>query len=59
MQVRVFDGVNFMEFCRLLTPFSSKASHSTKILSIFRLFDVDGDGPIAHSCAQSISIHLL
>lgn len=40
----MFDGVNFMEFCRLLMPFSSSATHQMKVQAIFHVYDVDGDG---------------
>lgn len=33
-----------MEFCRLLAPFSTKATHQMKVQAIFDVFDVDGDG---------------
>lgn len=42
--VRLFEGVNFKEFCRLLAPFSKNATKEMKIQSIFLVFDVDRDG---------------
>jgi len=40
----MFDGANFMEFCRLLAPFSVRATQDSKVEAIFSVFDVDGDG---------------
>eukprot|EP00210_Caulerpa_lentillifera_P001975 g1894.t1 len=45
--VRMFEGVNFLEFCRLLVPFSIRATHEMKVQAIFDVFDVDGDGAVS------------
>lgn len=45
--VRLFEGVNFIEFCRLLAPFSRKASLAAKLDALQSVFDVDGDGMLS------------
>lgn len=45
--VRLFEGVNFIEFCRLLAPYSRKASFDAKLDALHSVFDVDGDGKIS------------
>lgn len=42
--IRLFEGVNFKEFCRLLAPFSRKATSDMKVAAMYTVFDVDGDG---------------
>lgn len=42
--VRQFESVNFKDFCRLLSAFSSRASHQNKLGFMFQVYDVDGDG---------------
>lgn len=42
--IRLFEGMNFKEFCRLLAPFSRKATAEMKVDAMYTVFDVDGDG---------------
>jgi Ca2+-binding EF-hand superfamily protein len=42
--VRLFESVNFKEFVRLLSAFSSRASREVKLDAMFSVWDVDGDG---------------
>eukprot|EP00803_Ostreobium_quekettii_P008974 evm.model.scf_437EXC.11 EVM.evm.TU.scf_437EXC.11 scf_437EXC:66948-68756(-) len=44
--IRFYEGVNFMEFCRMLAPFSERATHEMKVAAILEVFDVDGDGEL-------------
>ncbi|GMH33815.1 hypothetical protein BSKO_01649 [Bryopsis sp. KO-2023] len=45
--VRMFEGVNFKDFCRLLAPFSRRASPEMKMGAIYSVFDMDGDGVVS------------
>ncbi len=43
-QIRIYESVNFKEFVKLLSAFSSRASRDTKLEYMFLVYDVDGDG---------------
>jgi hypothetical protein len=43
-QVRIYGNINFKEFVKLLSAFSSRASRETKLQYMFMVHDVDGDG---------------
>lgn len=45
--VRLFESVNFLEFVKLLAPFTSRVSADDKINFLFAVFDVDGDGLVS------------
>lgn len=42
--VRLFESVNFLEFVKLLAPFTARVSVDDKLQFLFTVFDVDGDG---------------
>ena len=44
IQVRIYESINFKEFVKLLSAFSSRASKDTKLAYMFLVYDVDGDG---------------
>jgi len=52
--VHAFDCVNFMEFVRLLSAFSPRATRQEKLEFMFRIYDVDGDGIVTASDMQLI-----
>jgi hypothetical protein len=39
-----FESVNFLEFVKLLAPFSGRVSADDKLNFLFTVYDVDGDG---------------
>jgi hypothetical protein len=39
-----FESVNFLEFVKLLAPFTGRVSEEDKLQFLFTVFDVDGDG---------------
>jgi hypothetical protein len=41
---RRFESVNFLEFVKLLAPFTARVSQEDKLNFLFTVFDVDGDG---------------
>jgi len=41
-----FESVNFLEFVKLLAPFTSRVSVDDKLNFLFTVFDVDGDGAL-------------
>ncbi|KAI8472237.1 MAG: hypothetical protein J3K34DRAFT_414624 [Monoraphidium minutum] len=45
--VRLFESVNFLEFVKLLAPFTPRASADDKLQLLFTVFDVDGDGLVS------------
>lgn len=45
----MFEAVNFKEFVRLLSAFSSRAERDGRIALIFNVYDVDGDGECMHA----------
>jgi serine/threonine-protein phosphatase 2B regulatory subunit len=45
--VRMYESVNFKEFAKMLSAFSSKASKDSKLHYMFVVYDVDGDGIIS------------
>lgn len=42
--MRIYEVVNFKEFAKLLSAFSSRATRDTKLEYMFMVHDVDGDG---------------
>jgi Ca2+-binding EF-hand superfamily protein len=44
--VRIFEAVNFKEFVRLLSAFSSRAERDDRITFLFTVYDIDGDGEL-------------
>ncbi len=57
-QVRVFESVNFKEFVKLLSAFSSRATTNTKLEYMFMIYDVDGDGERIDSRRDDFQGHL-
>ena len=44
--MRIFEAVNFKEFVRLLSAFSSRAERDDRITFLFTVYDIDGDGEL-------------
>lgn len=49
-----YDGINFREFCKMIAPFSSKASAEEQVKYMFAVWDVDGDGIVSASDIELI-----
>ncbi|GBF88100.1 calcineurin subunit B [Raphidocelis subcapitata] len=45
--LRLFESVNFLEFVKLLAPFTARVSREDKLQFLFTVFDVDGDGLVS------------
>ena len=52
--VTLFENVNFKDFLKLLSSFSSKASKEEKLRFMFQVHDVDGDGYISRSDLEHV-----
>ena len=52
--VQLFVNVNFKEFCRLLSLLSKNANEKSKILFMFRVYDVDADGIVSRNDLEII-----
>ena len=47
--IKRFQNVNFKDFCRLLSSFSSRSSQRSRIFLLFSVHDIDSDGFISRS----------
>lgn len=48
--MHIYGNVNFKEFVKLLSAFSSRAARDTKLEYMFMVYDVDGDGKFEGRC---------
>eukprot|EP00798_Chlamydomonas_sp_ICE-L_P030183 gene30183-35168_t len=56
--VRMYESVNFKEFVKLLSAFSSRASRDEKLEMMFHVYDVDGDGSVSPDDMRGMLRHL-
>lgn len=56
---RVFQNLNFKDFCRVMSAMSDRATREDKLDFMFRVYDVDRDGYISFSDLETIVKHLV